>query len=354
MRIKNIQVEKVDLGLGSPYTISYKTVSAVYAIVLKIETKDVVGLGSSNPSKYVVGEDVHTTFDILQNENWDWLIGKDIRQIYALLDECYRRFKKHPGVTAALDIALLDLFGKALNIPMVDFWGRKFSKMLTSMTIGIMDVESTVKQAEEEVDKGFKILKIKTGNNLEEDIEKIAKLREQLGPEILIRVDANQGYDLESFKTFYHAAEKYNLEIIEQPLPVASHHQLATLDSIYTKMVAADESIKNSKDALDIIANANDSCQIFNLKLMKTGGVWEALKTAHLAALVQKDLFWGCNDESNISISAAVHAAFSCAHTKYLDLDGSIGLLSDPASAGFTIEDGYIILNEGVGFGCRV
>ena len=285
MKIRNIQIEKVDLGLGNPYTISYKTVSAVYAIVLKIETKDAIGLGSSNPSKYVVGEDVQETFELLQNENWDWLIGKDIRQIYSLLDQCYRRFANHPGATAALDIALLDLFGKALNIPMVDFWGRKYSKMLTSMTIGIMDSASTLASAKEEVAKGFKILKIKTGNNLEEDIEKIATLREQLGSEILIRVDANQGYDLESFKTFYHASEKYNLEIIEQPLPVATHHELAELDAVYTNTVAADESLKNSQDAMNIIANANNSCQIFNLKLMKTGGVWEALKTAHLASL---------------------------------------------------------------------
>jgi L-alanine-DL-glutamate epimerase-like enolase superfamily enzyme len=354
MKIKKIHIEKVDLGLVNTYTIAYKTVDAVHAIVLKIETQSAVGLGSCNPSKYVVGEDVHETFELLNNENWDWLIGQDVRQIYGLLDQVYTKFKAHPGVTAALDIALLDLFGKAMNIPLVDFWGRKYSKMLTSMTIGIMDTDATCVQAKKEIASGFKILKIKTGSNLEEDFEKIAKLRETIGSDILIRVDANQGYDLNAFKTFFHAVEKYNLELIEQPLSVQDHFQLAQLDETYTQTVAADESIVNSKNALDIISKANNSCQIFNIKLMKTGGVKEALNVAQIAKLSNKDLFWGCNDESVISISAALHAAFSCAHTKYLDLDGSIGLLSDPAEAGFLIEDGYLIIQDKPGFGCKL
>jgi len=354
MIIKNIYIEKVDLGLANTYSIAYKTVDAVHAIVLKIKSQNAVGLGSSNPSKYVVGEDVHKTFEILNNENWDWLIGQDIRQIYGLLHKVYSKFKAHPGVTAALDIALLDLFGKEMETPMVDFWGRKYSKMLTSMTIGIMDTTATREQAKKEIAAGFKILKIKTGSNLEEDIEKIAKLRETVGNDILIRVDANQGYNLDAFKTFFHAVENYNLELIEQPLSVKNHFQLAQLEKSYTQTIAADESIINSKDAFDIISKANGSCQIFNIKLMKTGGVQEALNVAQLAKLANKDLFWGCNDESVISISAALHAAFSCTHTKYIDLDGSIGLLSDPAEAGFLIEDGYLILLDKPGFGCKL
>jgi L-alanine-DL-glutamate epimerase-like enolase superfamily enzyme len=90
---------------------------------------------------------------------------------------------------------------------------------------------------------------------------------------------------------------------------------------------------------------------IFNIKLMKCGGVSQALKIADIAALEGVDLFWGCNEESIVSISAGLHAAFACTNTKYIDLDGSLDLGRDVVKGGFILKDGVMYCNDQPGLG---
>jgi len=114
-------------------------------------------------------------------------------------------------------------------------------------------------------------------------------------------------------------------------------------------MLAADESLKNATAALSIAQEKLYG--IFNIKLMKCGGISGALEIAAIAKPAGIDLFWGCNDESIVSITAALHVAFACPHTKYIDLDGSLDLAEDVVSGGFMIEDGYMYTNHKPGLG---
>ncbi len=121
-----------------------------------------------------------------------------------------------PAAMAATDIALHDLVGKTLGLPLVDIPGRAHESLPTSITIGIMPLDETLEEAKEYVGRGFSILKIKTGLDLEQDIERVLKIREHFGPEIRIRVDANQGYSFEDFIRFFEI--KYNSVSVEQAL----------------------------------------------------------------------------------------------------------------------------------------
>ncbi len=94
--------------------------------------------------------------------------------------------------------------------------------------------------------------------------------------------------------------------------------------------------------------------QIYNIKLMKCGGINAALQIAEIANLAGIDLMWGCMDESIISISAALHAALASPATRYLDLDGSLDLARDIVSGGFVLNDGYLSVNENPGLGCTL
>jgi L-alanine-DL-glutamate epimerase-like enolase superfamily enzyme len=340
-----------DLGNTKPYTIAFKTVDEVKNAFVEITLSNgVTGIGSGNPSEYVVGESLNQTVSALEEKNIDFLIGRDIRELKQLLFEVNVKFPANPGARAALDIALHDALTKFLGITLVKYLGQKIYSMPTSNTIGIKNVEETLKEAEDYGQRGFSILKVKLGKDLEEDIERLAKIREKFGKKFVIRIDANQGYTSEQTIEFYHRTKDLDIELIEQPLPAKAITDMKNLtDEIKTK-IAADESLITPKSALELISPPFAS-GIFNIKLMKCGGIDQALKIADIAQYKNVDLFWGCNDESIVSITGALHAAFACTNTKYIDLDGSLDLARDEVRGGFILKDGIMTCSEKPGLG---
>lgn len=350
-RIKNVQVWSADLGNTKPYTIAFKTVDEVRNAFVEITLENgVTGIGSGNPSEYVVGENLNQTLETLQEKNLQFLVGRDIREFHQLTFEVWQKFPKTPAARAALDIALHDVFTKFLGVPLVKFLGQKIKTLPTSNTIGIKNVEETVKEAGEYIKAGFKVLKIKLGKDLTEDIERLVKVREKYGKDIVIRIDANQGYTVSQTIEFYKKTLPLNIELIEQPLPAKSVQEMKALPDEIKKLIAADESLISPKDALSLIKPPR-AAAIFNIKLMKCGGVSQGLKIADIALHEGVDLFWGCNDESIVSITAALHAAFACSNTKYIDLDGSLDLGRDEVSGGFILKDGYMSCSDKPGLG---
>jgi L-Ala-D/L-Glu epimerase len=267
-----------------------------------------------------------------------------------MIYETRLNFDHLPGTQAAIDIALHDAFGKFMGISIVSFYGQKIKSLPTSVTIGIKNLKETLIEAEAYKTLGFKVLKLKTGVNLQEDIERVAKLNEMFSNTFKIRVDANQGYTIAELKTFIAATKNYAVELIEQPTKVNTETELFDLTAQERKLIAGDESLKDTKSALQFAANKKPF-GIYNIKLMKCGGIMCAKEIATIAQNAAIDLFWGCNDESIISITAALHAAYSCPNTKYIDLDGSFDLVEDLVTGGFRIEDGFMKINNKPGFG---
>lgn len=350
-KIKEIKVWDADLGNTKPYTIAFKTVDQVRNAFVEIMLDDrTTGIGSGNPSEYVVGENLTQCLDALHEQNLEFLIGRDIRECQQLTFEVWRKFPKNPSARAALDIALHDAFTKYLGVPLVRFLGQKIKTLPTSNTIGIKNVDDTVREARDFISQGFRILKVKLGKDLEEDIERLVKLRENCGRDVIIRVDANQGYSAGETIDFYLKTKDLDLELIEQPLPAKAVQEMKNLPEEIKIRIAADESLITPKDALDLV-KPPFAAGIFNIKLMKCGGVSQGLKIADIALHEGVDLFWGCNDESIVSITAALHAAFASDNTKYIDLDGSLDLGNDVVKGGFILKDGMMSCSEKPGLG---
>jgi L-alanine-DL-glutamate epimerase-like enolase superfamily enzyme len=351
MKIKSIKTWVTDLGNTKPYTIAFKTVDEVKNAFVEITLDNgVTGIGSGNPSEYVVGENLSQTVAALADKNIEFLVGRDIRELKQLLYEVLIKFPANPGARAALDIALHDAFTKFLGIPLVKFLGQKIFSMPTSNTIGIKNVEETLKEAQEYGERGFSVLKVKLGKDLEEDIERLVKLRERFGKKFVIRIDANQGYTTAQTIEFYNRTKSLDIELIEQPLPAKALAEMKALPEEIKQKIAADESLITPKSALELVKPPKAS-GVFNIKLMKCGGVDQALKIADIAQHENVDLFWGCNDESIVSITAALHAAFACANTKYIDLDGSLDLARDEVKGGFILKDGVMYCSDKPGLG---
>lgn len=353
MKIKKIRAFTKDLRLKKPYTIAYEVNSEVLNAFLEIELENgITGYGSAAASEYVFGEKLEDTIANLQSDAVQKWIGKDIRHFRNIIAESMILFPKHSATRTAIDIALHDAFGKYLGIPVVDFYGRRHRNLPTSITIGILSVKDTLLEAREYKDQGFKVLKIKIGLNPEEDIERLIKLRETFGNYFKIRVDANQGYDSDQTLAFFKATSSLGLELIEQPMRVGTEAEMRALPDEVRRIIACDESLKNAGSALFLAAEPQ-ACGIFNIKLMKCGGLLGAFDIATIAQASGIKLFWGCYDESIISISAALHAALSCPSTCYLDLDGSFELADDIVTGGFSLVDGELSPLNLPGFGFK-
>lgn len=350
-KIKDIKVWDADLGNTRPYTIAFKTVDMVRNAFVQITLDNgTTGIGSGNPSEYVVGESLQQCLEALQEKNLEFLIGRDIREMNQLTFEVWQKFPKNPSARAALDIALYDALTKYLGVPLVAFLGQKIQSLPTSNTIGIKSVRETIAEAKEFIGRGFKILKIKLGKDLEEDIERLVKLRDTFGNDVVIRIDANQGYTPSQTIDFYKRTRQLRLELIEQPLPARAVDEMRSLPEEIKSKIAADESLLTPAHALELVIPPA-AAGIFNIKLMKCGGISQALKIADIALQGKVDLFWGCNDESIVSITAALHAAFSCSNTKYIDLDGSLDLGNDIVEGGFILRDGVMHCSDKPGLG---
>jgi L-alanine-DL-glutamate epimerase-like enolase superfamily enzyme len=351
MKIKSIKTWSADLGNKKPYTIAFKTIDEVINAFVEVTLENgVTGIGAANPSEYVTGEHLNQTLSSLTEANLEFLIDRDILELNQLLFEIWQKFPTTPAARAALDIALHDALTKHLDIPLVKYLGHKIKSMATSNTIGIKNVEETLKEAEEYGKLGFRALKIKIGLDIDEDIERLVKLREKFGNQFMIRIDANQGYTVQKTVEFYHKTKDLNIELIEQPLPAKAIDELRMLPDEVKAIVAADESLLNSHDALRLIKPTR-AVGIFNIKLMKCGGINQGLKIADIGLTEGIDLFWGCNDESIISITAALHVAFACSNTKYIDLDGSLDLAKDIVKGGFVLKDGIMTCSDKPGLG---
>jgi L-alanine-DL-glutamate epimerase-like enolase superfamily enzyme len=326
-------------------------IDAVDLFFVRISTDEgIEGIGSASPAEDVTGESPEACRTALSVKQLGWLGGRDPRDLDKLVRELGQSHRATPAARAAVDMALHDLVARGEGVPLVDLLGRCHDALPTSVTIGISSVEESIAEADEYLGRGFRCLKVKTGRSFDEDVERLTKLRERVGPEIFIRIDANQGYTVEEARSFGDLAADLDLELIEQPLPASLDSEMRSLPPSVRRIIAADESLHGEEDARDL-AEDPSACGIFNIKIMKSGGIRPALVIAGIAESAGIDLMWGCNDESILSIAAALHAAYACPSTRYLDLDGSFDLARDPASGGFVVEEGRLRLLDRPGLG---
>jgi L-alanine-DL-glutamate epimerase-like enolase superfamily enzyme len=355
MRVRSATSRLEEFPLTRPYAIAQQEpIAAVGNVVVSIETENgLAGLGAASPGERVTGETLEACWAALSPERLDWLEGRDVRTLPRLCREARERIPAAPAARAAVDMALHDLLAQVLGVPLVEMLGRAHTELPTSITIGIKTVAETLEEAEEYVGRGFSVLKVKIGDALEEDVERLVRLRERVGSAIAIRVDANVGYSIEETARFFEWTAGLEIEFVEQPIPREQFDNVRSLPADWRRRIAADESLHDENDALALCA-PEPACGIYNIKLMKCGGLEPARRIAAIAETAGVALMWGCMDETRISIAAALHAAFASPATRYLDLDGSLDLARDVVDGGFILENGMMRTTDAPGLGLKL
>ncbi len=352
MKITKIESWPVTMQLTAPYTIAYETVNSVTNVFLRVETsKGIIGYGCAAPDKMIAGETPSRVCKTFQDIVMPLLLGADPIRSVRLLTILKKSLNGYPSVLSAVDMALNDIMGKFSGLPLWKLLGGYRDRIKTSVTVGIMPVAETVDFSKKWIEKGFRCLKIKGGLNVEDDIERMVKVREAVGTRIELRFDANQGYSVEDAVRFVDMTRKVKLEIFEQPTAKGHPELLGQVTRRVHVPVMADESLMNLRDAFRLARK--ELVDMVNIKIMKVGGLLEALHINSVAKSAGLEVMVGCMDEAELSIAAGLHFALARPNVVYADLDGHLDLVSDPSQGAVIINKGFMFPTKIPGLGLQ-
>ncbi|MCA9733579.1 MAG: dipeptide epimerase [Deferribacteres bacterium] len=350
MKIIKTEAWVVEMPLKQAYTIAYETIDHASNVFLRLETNTgLIGYGCAAPDLQVTGETPAGVMLAVENVIAPTLANSDPLRSAMLLERLKSTLLNQPSVLAAVDMALYDLLGKVASLPLWKLLGGFRDRMKTSVTIGILPVYETMHEAEKWLAAGFKCLKIKGGVDVRVDIERILKLRELVGPNFELRFDANQGYTYEESLAFVNETRSAKLELMEQPTPKGEPDLLGRVTDTVPIPVMADESLMTLRDAFRLAKR--NLADMVNIKLMKVGGIAEAMHINSVARSAGLEVMVGCMDEAALAIAAGLHFALARPNVMYADLDGHFDLLNDPTDGAVLIRNGYLFPTNRPGLG---
>ena len=345
--------EQVSRLVKKPVVVSFGVIEYGESIILKIETDEgYCGFGEAAPLAAVTGEVLDNVLSVLLMFKKE-LIGKDpldIETIHTIMDGI---IIGNTSAKAAIDIALYDIKGKIMNAPLYKVLGGFDSKVQTDITISIDKPEKMAVEALERVKEGFRILKLKAGINPEDDIEAVKLIREAVGESIRIRIDANQGWNVNSSINTIKKLEEFNVDAIEQALPHWDLDGTAYIRNKSNTKIMIDESLHSPIDAIKAIKkNAVDT---FNIKLMKSSGIYPAIKINNIAEASGVNCMLGCMLETRIGITAAANLIASKKNITEADLDSFMFCEElEGISGGFVMDGDIMNLVNKPGLGIEV
>lgn len=318
--IKRTDLHSVVLRFVEPFRLVYGTFLGTENLILKLFSHDnLVGYGEASPS-VTTKESVETIVRSLDKIAPN-LSKLDEVEVDAAIQTVDKILPGNPSAKAAVDIALHDIHGQRQKRPLFDFFGG-FREINTDITLSSRVPSHLAQEALAAVNNGFRALKIKAGFSPEEDFERIKSVRDRVGSNIALRIDANQGWTVKQAMSLLSRFEAFDLEFVEQPVKANDYKGLKKIRKQTSIPIMADESVCSPKDALKIIRN--EAVDLINIKLLKSGGLHKAWQIAKIAEHYKISCMIGCMCESNIGVTAAVHLASGMTNIKFADLDSDL------------------------------
>ncbi len=353
MRITGIEIIPLRLPLTEPFVISYGVFPDVESVLVRLETDiGVTGWGEGTPDPIVTGETFGGVLETVKAIA-PALLGRDPRDRDGCMRAVHARVGASPSAKAALDIALHDVVARAAELPLWALLGGRSKPYLTiSRVVSIKTPDAMAADAAQHVSNGFRTVKLKLGtyDDVRLDIRRVAAVREAVGPEIKIKIDVNQGWRNAGVAVLgARGIAPYHPEYLEQPVDMHDLEGLADVRRASGLPIMADESIHSSRDALRAVQLR--ACDLMNIKLMKTGGLLEAVRVNTIAETAGIVCQVGTMVESSIASAAGLHLAMALHNVETVEMGGPLMLAEDIGGLRAHYDRDQVTLPEGPGLG---
>ncbi|HET6766887.1 MAG TPA: dipeptide epimerase [Chitinophagaceae bacterium] len=333
--ISQVEIYKLRIPLIEPFITSLAYETHVENVIVVMRTENgMTGFGECSPYMPVNGESIDTCF-IVGQYFAKLFKGKNALDLEEKLSAMDRLIYGNTSIKSAYDMALHDIIGQHKNVPLYKLYGGKNDKeLVTDYTVSLDQAEKMATDALKIKNAGYPSIKVKLGEAMKKDVERIRMIREAVGYTIPVRIDANQGWSVkEAIKTLNALAE-YDVEHCEEPIAKWNFMQLRKVKKKSPIPIMADESCGDAHDAERLLKLK--ACDMFNIKVGKAGGVFNAYEIVKLGDKAKMHMQVGAFLESRLGMTASAHLALCSDNIVHCDFDTPLMFSEDIVSGGLT------------------
>ncbi len=351
-QICEVRCHRLSADLHTPFVTALRSTTKLQTTVVEVVTDDGHrGFGEAPQVWRVTGESLGSADACLSGPLRDVVLGRSADDLQDLLTALDRAVVGNHGAKAALDVALHDLTARRQGISLPRLLGGSRRRVPTDVTISAGEPDKLAADAAKRSGDGFCVLKLKVGADPATDVERVTTVREVVGPDVAIRVDANQGWTPRQAITVIRALEDagVGLELVEQPVPAYDLDGLATVTDAVETPVMADESCFGIRDLSAIIERR--AADLVNVKLAKCGGLRAARTMLELATAHGVGAIVGTMMEGPIGVGAAASLVAAYGSTLTSDLDAAWWIAHSPVLGGLSYDGSDVVLPDAPGLG---
>lgn len=354
MKITAVRLGRISVPLRVPFKTALRTVDSVEDVIVEIDTDTgEKGFGEAPPTGVITGDTTGAIIGAVQDHIAKKLLGRDVDDFEDVIRVVQTAIVHNSSAKAAVDMALYDLYGQLYHIPVYKLLGGARKTIVTDITVSVNPPEQMAQDARDAVRRGYDTIKVKVGVDPSLDVARLTAIRSAVGPDIRIRIDANQAWaPKQAVRILDQMEEKgLGLELVEQPVKAADFDGLKYVTEHSGIPVLADEAVFSPEDALRIMQY--HAADMINIKLMKCGGLYNAQKIAAAAEIYGCECMLGCMLEAKVSVNAAVELACAKKIITRIDLDGPVLCSEDPVLGGAVFDEKNITVSDEPGLGIR-
>lgn len=356
MRITGFKIGLLRIPLRTPFKTALRTVESIEDAVIRFETDTGhFGFGEAPPTVAITGDSLDNILQALRTIHGPALLGREAGDITGNCSLVQNVSLKCTSAKAAAEIALYDLYAQSRGLPLYRALGGGTPQLLTDLTISANDTETMIADCEQAIGRGFTALKIKVGKQPEDDMRRLQAIHAAVAGRAVLRIDANQGWTAAQTIAVLRVldADGLDFDLIEQPVPAADGDGMRAIKAAGSSIpLMADESAFNLRQ-VQALHDAS-AADIINIKLMKSGGLSQAIAIADFCAAHGMPCMMGCMLEGGISAAAAAHLAIARSDViTRIDLDGPSLATLDPIDGNVCFDDAVISVSDRPGLGIR-
>ena len=354
MKITAVKLGIISVPLRVPFKTALRSVNSVEDVIVEIHTDTgAIGYGEAPPTGAITGDTTGAIIGALKDHIIKTIVGREVDDFENLMQAVQKCIVKNSSAKAAVDMALWDLYGQLHNIPVYKMLGASRNKIITDITISVNDPDEMARDAINAIERGYDCLKVKVGISPELDVSRLKAIRDAVGTAPLLRIDANQAWTPKQAVRLLNQMQESGLdiELVEQPVKAHDFDGLKYVTERSYVPVLADESVFSPEDAMKIMQMG--AADLVNIKLMKCGGLYNALKIASAAEVYGVECMIGCMLEAKVSVNAAVHLACAKQIITKIDLDGPVLCSEDPILGGAVFNEREITVSDEPGLGIK-